>query len=121
MASTKNTIAPAKTLRSQELCAGTEAESTRTRELLLQSHALLEEYQSREHQCEQLVEPRASSPQPKTTLPELGPGARKRSKLVHKNRWLISVDIVAALRRAGVNCDIVMPLLYVDVPGSTRH
>jgi hypothetical protein len=40
-----------------------------------------------------------------------GPLARrsKRNKLVHKNRWLISVNVVAALRRAGVDCDIVVP------------
>jgi hypothetical protein len=33
----------------------------------------------------------------------------KRNKLVYKNRWLISVNIVASLRRAGVACDIIAP------------
>jgi hypothetical protein len=33
----------------------------------------------------------------------------KQNKLVYKNRWLISINIVAALRRAGVICDIVTP------------
>ncbi len=52
---------------------------------------------------------------------EHGPKPIKRNKLVFKNRWLISVDIVAALRRAGVTCDIVLPALYVETPGLTRH
>jgi hypothetical protein len=33
----------------------------------------------------------------------------KRNKLVYKNRWLISVNIIASLRRAGVVCDIIAP------------
>ena len=33
----------------------------------------------------------------------------KRSKLHYKNRWLISVNVVAALRRAGIDCDIIAP------------
>src|SRR5208337_4865334 len=45
----------------------------------------------------------------------------RRNKLAFKNRWLISVDIIAALRRAGVICDIVVPVLYADAPGLTRH
>jgi hypothetical protein len=40
---------------------------------------------------------------------EREPGARrKRNKLSHKNRWLISRHLVIALRRAGVVCDIVV-------------
>jgi hypothetical protein len=35
--------------------------------------------------------------------------APRRNKLLHKNRWLISVDIVASLGRAGVDCDILIP------------
>jgi hypothetical protein len=31
------------------------------------------------------------------------------NKLVYKDRWLISCDVVAALRRAGVICSIVVP------------
>ncbi len=52
---------------------------------------------------------------------ENGPKPVKRNKLVFKNRWLISVDVVAALRRAGVNCDIIIPPLYVETPGQTKH
>lgn len=50
-------------------------------------------------------------------------GARTfpRNKLAFKNRWLISVDIVAALRRAGVICDIVLPALYQEPSDSTWH
>ncbi len=33
----------------------------------------------------------------------------KRNKLAYKHRWLISRDIVAALGRAGVECDIIVP------------
>ena len=33
----------------------------------------------------------------------------KRNKLFYKHRWLISRDVVAALRRAGVVCGIVVP------------
>ena len=33
----------------------------------------------------------------------------KRNKLFFKNRWLISANIVTALRRAGVDCDIIVP------------
>jgi hypothetical protein len=33
----------------------------------------------------------------------------RRNKLVYKNRWLISVNIIASLRRAGVVCDIIAP------------
>ena len=42
----------------------------------------------------------------------------KRNKLVYKDRWLISVNIVAALRRAGVVCDIIAPEASSD-GGST--
>jgi hypothetical protein len=38
-----------------------------------------------------------------------GPQRRPTSKLRHKNRWLISRDIVAHLRRAGVACNIIVP------------
>jgi hypothetical protein len=31
------------------------------------------------------------------------------NKLKYKNRWLISRDMVAHLRRAGVDCNIVVP------------
>lgn len=31
------------------------------------------------------------------------------NKLLQKNRWLISRDIVAHLRRAGVDCNIIIP------------
>jgi hypothetical protein len=37
------------------------------------------------------------------------PHRRSSSKLRHKNRWLISRDVVAHLRRAGVVCNIVVP------------
>jgi hypothetical protein len=37
------------------------------------------------------------------------PNLRKRNKLFYKHRWLISVNMVAALRRAGVDCNIVVP------------
>jgi hypothetical protein len=33
----------------------------------------------------------------------------KSHKLSYKNRWLISRDIVAHLRRAGVVCNIIVP------------
>ena len=42
----------------------------------------------------------------------------KRNKLVYKDRWLISVNIVAALRRAGIVCDIIAPEASSD-GGST--
>ena len=54
----------------------------------------------------------------------------RRNKLCYKNRWLISVDVVAALRRAGIECDIVVlnddgvPKLSGDVErddGLTKH
>jgi hypothetical protein len=57
----------------------------------------------------------AAGPPPARIRPPRG------NKLAFKNRWLISVDVVAALRRAGVNCDIVVPALYADGPGMTRH
>ena len=34
---------------------------------------------------------------------------RKRSKLFYKHRWLVSANMIVALRRAGVVCDIVLP------------
>jgi len=37
------------------------------------------------------------------------PKRPKRNKLFYKHRWLISRDVVAALRRAGVVCEIVVP------------
>jgi hypothetical protein len=37
------------------------------------------------------------------------PKRPKRNKLFYKHRWLISRDVVAALRRAGVVCGIVVP------------
>jgi hypothetical protein len=33
----------------------------------------------------------------------------KSNKLKYKNRWLISRDVVAHLRRAGVVCNIIVP------------
>jgi hypothetical protein len=33
----------------------------------------------------------------------------RRNKLSYKDRWLISRDVVAALRRAGVACNIIVP------------
>jgi len=43
------------------------------------------------------------------TAPTRGKRRPKRSKLFYKHRWLVSVDVVTALRRAGVVCDIVVP------------
>ena len=34
---------------------------------------------------------------------------QKSNKLKYKNRWLISRDVVAHLRRAGVVCNIIVP------------
>jgi hypothetical protein len=33
----------------------------------------------------------------------------RTNKLVYKNRWLISRDVVAHLKRAGVDCNIIVP------------
>lgn len=33
----------------------------------------------------------------------------RRNKLFYKHRWLISANMIAALRRAGVDCNIVLP------------
>ena len=35
----------------------------------------------------------------------------KRSRLSYKHRWLVARDVVVALRRAGVDCNIVVPPL----------
>ncbi len=46
-------------------------------------------------------------------LAEAEPGTERRkpkqNKLVFKNRWLVARDVVAALQRAGVSCDIIIP------------
>lgn len=53
--------------------------------------------------------------------PRRQPGPPRRNKLFHKNRWLISVNVVAALRRAGVECDIVIPALAGYDPALPKH
>jgi hypothetical protein len=61
------------------------------------------------------------APHPRAPAPPRESRTFRRNKLAFKNRWLISVDVVAALRRAGVVCDIVLPPLYLDPACSTRH
>jgi hypothetical protein len=68
-----------------------------------------------------MLEAHTGSPQSAISIREPSRKPSQRNKLVFKNRWLISVDVVAALRRAGVACDIVLPALYVDAPGLTKH
>jgi len=36
------------------------------------------------------------------------PERRTPNKPVYKNRWLISADVVAALKRAGIECNIII-------------
>jgi hypothetical protein len=56
------------------------------------------------------------NPEP-TRQPPRQQGRRpRRNKLVYKNRWLLSVNIVAALRRAGVACDIIVPSEVAPAP-----
>jgi hypothetical protein len=50
----------------------------------------------------------ARAPEPKIPVPRNPRRQPKRNKLSFKDRWLISVNVVAALRRAGVVCDIVV-------------
>jgi hypothetical protein len=54
-----------------------------------------------------LARGRAQAPEPQVTQPLRK--RPKRNKLAFKNRWLISANVVAALRRAGVDCSIVVP------------
>ncbi len=54
---------------------------------------------------------RASDPDMREAKAEPGTELRKpkQNKLVYKNRWLVARDVVAALRRAGIRCDIIIP------------
>lgn len=98
-------------------------------ELVAQSEELVEHSHSQLAQCGRLIEqcdPVASGPphpgQDTIKLPAISAAPpRKRNKLRFKNRWLISADIVAALRRAGVDCNITIPKLYDEDLGQTRH
>jgi hypothetical protein len=68
-------------------------ETARSRQLLAESRRLL-------------ARSAAAAP------PEATPPRRKRpkrNKLSFKNRWLVAADVFAALRRAGVACDIIVP------------
>jgi hypothetical protein len=72
----------------------------------------------------------AGVPAPETVRPDRRE-RRKHNKLVYKDRWLISCDVVAALRRAGVICNIMvvdeegqlatLPLLDCGPVRRTRH
>jgi len=116
MSSTKNPIATAKVLYAYSHDLGTSVqEETR------QGRNPIEEFGPLVDQQEQPMEARATLPEPAVSLPRPRTPTPRRSKLSFKNRWLISVDVVAALRRAGVTCDIVIPALYADMPGLTRH
>lgn len=116
MPSTKDTVATSIDLvvRSQDLCANSNEVQEQNGPPAEDSRMLFRDYEQRP----------ASPPGPPeaaTPVQEHETKPVKRNKLIFKNRWLISVDVVAALRRAGVNCDIVLPPLYVDTPGLTRH
>jgi len=116
MSTTKNPIATAKEpyAYSQDLCTSVREENRQRRDPV-------EEFGPLVDQGEQPMEARATLPEPTVSIPRSRAPTPKRSKLAFKNRWLISVDVVAALRRAGVNCDIVIPAFYVDAAGLTRH
>jgi hypothetical protein len=107
-------IAPEQSAGNQDLYAG-------SREPLLQTRIRTEEdgMLFRAPQQDRVVPPGS----PLAEAPFSAPGLTRfrRNKLAFKNRWLISVDVVAALRRAGVVCDIVLPPLYFDTATSTRH
>jgi hypothetical protein len=68
----------------------------RSRELLAQTQRLLDAVHSIEL--------------PHRPLPRQARQRPKRNRLHYKHRWLISANVVAALRRAGVDCDIIVPV-----------
>jgi hypothetical protein len=78
--------------RSAQLCAHTQEVLEQSRRALAESRRTLERLAS-------ALEPRLPAPRTKP----------KRNKLSYKNRWLISPNIVNALRRAGVECNILVP------------
>ncbi len=113
MASTKETVAAATKpcTGNQELSASSKEPRLHTRPLKEEARMLLREPPRRATTLRQSL----------TAMPAPTGRSSRRTKLAYKNRWLISVDVVAALRRAGVDCDILLPQLYLDTPGLTQH
>jgi hypothetical protein len=67
---------------------------------------LYEDYDSATRRPGDLSEARGHVLKTKSAEPQRRP---KNHKLKYKNRWLISRDVVAHLRRAGVDCNIIVP------------
>jgi hypothetical protein len=90
-------IATARTLtrRQQAVWQDLQREMQRSRVLIEQSRTLMAQLSA------------AAEPGPAAL--RRGPKVRKRNKLFYKHRWLVSASVVAALRRAGVDCNIVVP------------
>jgi hypothetical protein len=90
-------IATARTLtrRQQAVWQDLQREMRRSRILIEQSRTLMSQLSA------------AAEPDPAAV--RRGPQVWKRNKLFYKHRWLVSANVVAALRRAGVDCNIVVP------------
>jgi len=99
--------------RSRAVCSRSEQAREHARLLREQSVALRARAGRRDASLRWPVVPPVLPPAavaPGAEAPEHGRRRRAgASKLAHKNRWLISVDVVAALARAGVVCDILVP------------
>jgi hypothetical protein len=75
-----------------------------SRRLRAECRALVEQSRAA-REARQRLSVRTTEPHPFAVLSGRRP---KRNKLFYKHRWLISRNVVIALRRAGVVCDIIV-------------
>lgn len=111
----KKAVATAKVI-----CAHSKQPCSNPPELIAQPRNLAEQIPIGS-QCGQVRDVGVSQPHPATSAQQSTVPPPKRNRLFYKNRWLISRDMVASLRRAGVECDIVVPALRGYDPTLLRH